>query len=464
MINSIQPINFMQNVNQNIPFHTNLGEEILSTSPALMLLSEEDQKRVDALNKELGEIFGSPKGNLTDAEKQKENELMNAIDKILKKTEPEALTKAQEDQLDSIYKEIGQLFEDGELTADEEKKLTTLEESIDKLFKPKILSDADQKELDQLFDALDKLYGIKQPSKEELARAEEINSELDKIYTKYVENPDIQSILGDDVSKENLDKVTELLTEIQDTLGHGIDLPNLSDEDQKAVDAINKQIDELLGVNTLTDAQQENADKINQQIEALFEDGVITAEEEITLTKLDKQLEELYGKPKELSTADNEKLEELFSQLDKIYEKQTPAPKENDKLTKLTQELEDLLVKIFPDKDATEIDNLMNELQSFGPLAVIDGDDAVPFGDFGVDSFLISELGNLRIEDFSPNEGDVLRFDKSLGLESKEHLNSLISELTQEGEDLVVDFASDDASITLAGVSLEEISWDNVVL
>lgn len=466
MINSIQSQNSIQKVNQDISFHTNFGEEILGINPELKL-SAEDQKRVDALNKELDKIFVAPKENLTDAEKQKENELMNAIDKILKKMEPKPLTKAQEDQLDSISKEIDKLFEDGELTTDEEKKLTTLEASIDKLFenhKPEVLSDTDQKELDKLYESLDKLYGVKQPSKEEISRAEEISTELDKIYTKYIENPNLQSILGDDVSTENLEKLEELLAEIQKTLGPGIELTELSDEDQKEVDAINKQIEELLGVNELTDAQQETADKISQQIETLFDDGVITAEEEITLTKLDKQLEELYGNPKELSDADNEKLENLFSQLNKIYEKQTPAQKDNEKLTKLTQELEDFLEEIFPEKDTAEIKSLMNELQSFDPLFVIDGDDAVPFGSFGADSFLISELGNLRIEDFDPSEGDVLTFDKSLGLESQEHLDSLISELTQDGEDLVVDFAGDDASITLAGVSLDEISWDNVVL
>ncbi len=456
----------MQKVNQDLLFHTSFGQEILCNIPVLQL-SDEDQKRVDALNKELDKIFVSPKENLTEAEKQKENELMSSIDKILKKTEPEPLTKAQEDQLKSISKEIDKLFEDGELTPDEEEKLTTFEASIDKLFEnhnPKVLSDADQKELDQLYESLDKLYGVKQPSKEEMTRAEEISAELDKIYAKYTENPDIQSILGEDVSKENLEKLDELLTEIQKTLGHDGELPDLSDKDQKEVDAINKQIDELLGVNRLTDTQEENAEKISKQIDELFEDGVITAEEEITLAKLDKQLEELYGKPKALSDTDTEKLEELFSQLDKIYEKQTQATTDNDKLTKLTQELKDFLVKILPEKDAAEIENLVNELQSFSSLDVIDGDDAIPFGEFGADSFLISELGNLRIEDFNPSEGDVLQFDKRLGLESQEHLGSLISQITREGEDLVVDFADDDASITLAGVSLDEISWDNVVL
>lgn len=294
------------------------------------------------MNKELKKIFVSPK----------ENELMNAIDKILKKLEPEPLTMVQKDQLNSISKEIDKLFEDDELTSDEEKKLTTFQASIDKLFenhKPEVLSDADQKELDKLHESLDKLSGVKQPSKEEITRAEEISTEPDKIYAKYIENPTIESILG---------------------------------KDQK-------------------------------EIETLFEDGVISAEKESTLTKLDKQMEELYGKPKELNDADNKKLGEHFSELDRIYEKQTPREIDNEKLTKLSQELEGLLEQIFPEKDGAEIKNLMNELQSFGrPLDVIDGDDAVPFGKFGANSFLISELGNLRIEDFNPGEGDVLMFNK----------------------------------------------------
>ncbi len=281
--------------NSLYPQMTGSNGEISHVSPPvipLTRLSAEDQKRVDTLNKELDNIFGTPKENLTDAEKKKESELTDAIDKILQKTEPEPLTKVQEKQLDSILEEIDKLFEDSQLTFDEEKKLTELESRLDKLFTPKVLSDADQKELDKLFDALDDLYGIKKLSEAEIARTEEIYAELDEIYAK-------------------------------------------------------------------------------------------------------------------ANTAEHE---------------------------------------------------------SFDTLDIIEECEIVSFGEFGVDSFVINEFENLRIENFNPSEGDILMFDKNLGLESEQHLTSLVSQVIQNGEDLFINLIGDDASITLTGISLDELSWANVAI
>lgn len=91
-----------------------------------------------------------------------------------------------------------------------------------------------------------------------------------------------------------------------------------------------------------------------------------------------------------------------------------------------------------------------------------DGDDfIVVSGGQGADKFVFREAAHLRIEDFSSQEGDKLVFDTGLGLTSKEHLASFITDIHTEGENLIVDFGRD-ASITLIGVKPDQISFDHV--
>jgi hypothetical protein len=82
-------------------------------------------------------------------------------------------------------------------------------------------------------------------------------------------------------------------------------------------------------------------------------------------------------------------------------------------------------------------------------------------GGLGADSFVIREAAHLHIEDFKSGEDDLLVFDTGLGLTSKEHLSSLVSDLSYDGQNFVVDFTPS-VSITLVGVSPDQISWDDV--
>lgn len=97
-----------------------------------------------------------------------------------------------------------------------------------------------------------------------------------------------------------------------------------------------------------------------------------------------------------------------------------------------------------------------------------DGDDFIAVrvggggtGGLGADQFVVKEAGNLRIEDFDRDEGDKLVFDTGLGLANKEQLMSYITQVTQDGDNLVVEFGSA-ATITLVGITLSEIGWDDV--
>lgn len=92
-------------------------------------------------------------------------------------------------------------------------------------------------------------------------------------------------------------------------------------------------------------------------------------------------------------------------------------------------------------------------------LAVREGDDS--HGGTGADAFVFREATRLRIEDFHRAEGDRLVFDTALGLQSREHLASFVTELRVEGSDLIVSFGAD-VSITLVGVTPGNISWDDI--
>lgn len=83
-------------------------------------------------------------------------------------------------------------------------------------------------------------------------------------------------------------------------------------------------------------------------------------------------------------------------------------------------------------------------------------------GGLGSDQFVVREGGDLRIEDFDRSQGDKLVFDTGLGLLSKDQLIGYVTSVSQEGDDLVVQFG-DAATITLVGVTLDDIGWDDVL-
>lgn len=92
-------------------------------------------------------------------------------------------------------------------------------------------------------------------------------------------------------------------------------------------------------------------------------------------------------------------------------------------------------------------------------IAVRSGEDCR--GGNGSDDFVIREASHLRIADFKSLDDDVLVFDTGLGLTSKDHLASFVSNIRHDGSNFIVDFGSD-VSITLVGVAPDQISWDDV--
>ncbi len=92
-------------------------------------------------------------------------------------------------------------------------------------------------------------------------------------------------------------------------------------------------------------------------------------------------------------------------------------------------------------------------------MAVRAGEDC--HGGQGADDFYIREAGDLRIGDFKSSEDNSIIFDTGYGISSKEELQSYVTGAHYNGDDLVVEFVNNVATITLVGVG-SDISWDDV--
>ncbi len=92
-------------------------------------------------------------------------------------------------------------------------------------------------------------------------------------------------------------------------------------------------------------------------------------------------------------------------------------------------------------------------------MAVRAGEDCS--GGQGADDFYIREAGDLRIGDFKSSEDNHIIFDTGFGLASKEELQGYVTGVQYNGDDLVVTFVNNVATITLVGVGAD-VSWDDV--
>ena len=97
-------------------------------------------------------------------------------------------------------------------------------------------------------------------------------------------------------------------------------------------------------------------------------------------------------------------------------------------------------------------------------LIAVRSDDSVK-GGLGADSFVFrlesGRTNHWRIDDFHSGDDDRLVFDTGIGLTSKDHLASFITDLSYDGQNFFVGFTPD-ISITLVGVAPASISWDYV--
>jgi hypothetical protein len=88
-------------------------------------------------------------------------------------------------------------------------------------------------------------------------------------------------------------------------------------------------------------------------------------------------------------------------------------------------------------------------------------DDTPTEGGTGADRFIVREAGHLTVADFTLEEGDRVSFDTGLGLNATEELAQFVSALSYDeaNQTLSVQFG-DYVSLTIVGVSQQQISWD----
>lgn len=80
-------------------------------------------------------------------------------------------------------------------------------------------------------------------------------------------------------------------------------------------------------------------------------------------------------------------------------------------------------------------------------------DQTIASGSAGADHFVVTQLqGNLVIQGFNGLQGDKLVFDLDNGVQTLAQLVSQVSNLTMNGQDMVIDFHGGDAQLVLVGI------------
>lgn len=214
----------------------------------------------------------------------------------------QGLSDQQLARIDDIHAEIDQVLGGGDI----------------------VFSKADQKSADKLYQQIDNLFADDRITAEEAAQLTKLDEKLANIYQKY-ERP---------LTDQQEQKLTDLLSELDQL--HGIEQGGgafdamsafyqelgLTPEQQNQAEAINKEIDQVLGVDAMafspTDLEQ--AESLYLQMDELLAKEGLSEQDEKTLNQLDEQLANIYQKyEKPLSKEEEAKLDSLFSQLDNLY-------------------------------------------------------------------------------------------------------------------------------------------------
>lgn len=158
------------------------------------------------------------------------------------------------------------------------------------------------------------------------------------------------------------------------------DLANipLSEANQKRVDTLNQELDQIFGVpkdrltgnektreaelvgaidkilqktepQPFTQAQERQFDRIQEQIDQIFADGQVTAEEEQKLQSFDARLEELFQTqtPAELSQQEQQQLDGFYRQLDELYGLKQPSQEQLIRAEEIFTELDSIYETSF---------------------------------------------------------------------------------------------------------------------
>ncbi|MCV6589815.1 MAG: hypothetical protein OIF57_12390 [Marinobacterium sp.] len=309
----------------------------------------------DAIWKQLDAIFGTAKELTADEQKQ-----VDAIDEKLQALyekeidfDNEAQLKAWNAEIEGLHKELNSLYgvrtyED--LSEAEQKQVDDLYGQLDNILNPNAAQEK------ALYAQLDEIFGTpKTLTEAEQQQAEALHEQINSIYEAAAQkaqqaqqengiDDDVISFMGFQLSAEDQKKVDTLSTQLDELYGVR-SYDSLTEAEQKQVDNIYAQLDNLhiptepmiepvmdqettdlyaqldkiFGIaKTLTEAEQKQVDALDEQISALFdENGELKAGQEETLTSLYNQIDTLFGVRSydNLSSEEQKKVDEIFARL-----------------------------------------------------------------------------------------------------------------------------------------------------
>lgn len=302
----------------------------LPIEPVTLDLKPESEE-INALYKQLDDIFGTPKQTLSDAEQKQLDALSAKIDAIFAVDEEgrlQELTEAQMTELDNLNKQIDDVLgvvSYDNLSEEQKKKVDAIYAQLEELWADEfdIMPIAPiSEEAQALYDDLDNIFGT---PKQSLTEAEQ--KQVDELNNK------IEAILSADNDGELTELTEEQYTELAGLQGqidqiYGVvSYDNLSEEQQKKVDKIYAQLDKLM-------AEQNGFVEVdNEETQALYArlDEIIgTPKKELTEEE-QKQVDELNEKAESILSPDDteempvltdnqqQELNDLYKQIDKIY-------------------------------------------------------------------------------------------------------------------------------------------------
>ncbi len=225
-----------------------------------VIFPENDE--IQALYKQLDEIFGTPDFNLNEAEQK---------------------------QVDALYEKVNAFFapnENGEwveLTEAQEKEVAALYDQIDDIYgivNYDDLSPEQQQQVDNIYAELDKLWA----DQINILPVEPIDEEAQALYDRL---DDIFGTYKQELTEEEQTQVDELNSQIEEMLSpdENGNWPELTEEQHEVLNGLYKQIDKVYGVvsyDDLSEDLQEEVDGIYAQLDAIYlkdvglDDGMVS--------------------------------------------------------------------------------------------------------------------------------------------------------------------------------------------
>jgi len=324
---------------------------------AVTLDLKPESEEINALYKQLDDIFGTPKQTLSDAE-QKQLDALNAkIDAIFAVDEEgrlQELTEAQMTELDNLNKQVDEVLgvvSYDNLSEEQQKKVDAIYAQLEELWADEfdIMPIAPiSEEAQALYDDLDNIFGTTKQSltETEQKQVDELNNKIEAILSaendgeltelteeQYTELAGLQGqidqIYGvvsyDNLSEDQQKKVDKIYAQLDKLMAEQNGFVEVDNEETQALHA---RLDEIIGTpkKELTEEEQKQVDELNEKAESILspddteEMPVLTDNQQQELNDLYKQIDKIYGITayEDLTEEQQKEVDGIYAQLDKL--------------------------------------------------------------------------------------------------------------------------------------------------